>query len=161
MQMDRVKVEVDLPEDAYGYVKVGNRCQVTVDAIPDDRFDGSISMIYPTIDSASRTVKISIRLGNPALKLRSGMTARAKVIQKARDRVIHAPKAAFVIGEEGFFVYRFASDRVHRVPVEIGIQGDGVFEVTSGLNPDDQVVVDGHTGLRDDMAVTVTPAASI
>lgn len=154
MQMDKVKVEVDLPEDAYGYVKTGNSCAVTVDAIPDNRFKGTIAMIHPTIDPASRTVKVTIRLDNPELRLRSGMTARAKVIQKARDHVLYAPKAAFVTGEDGYFVYRLVEDRVHRVPVEVGVQGDGVFEVTGGLSAGDQVVVQGLVGLRDNMAVT-------
>lgn len=158
MQMDKVKVEVDLPEDAYGYVKTGNPCRVTVDAIPDETFSGVITMIYPIIDPASRTVKITISQDNPALKLRSGMTARAKVIQKARDNALYAPKTAFVTGEEGYFVYRLVSDRVQRVPVEIGVQGDGVFEVTDGLDAGNQVVIEGLTGLRDDMAVNAKTA---
>jgi membrane fusion protein (multidrug efflux system) len=154
MQMDKVKVEVDLPEDAYGYIEPGNSCLVTVDAIPDDAFKGVISMIHPTIDAASRTVKITIRLSNPGLRLRSGMTARAKVIQKARDHTRFAPKRAFVTGEEGFFVYKLVSGTVERVPVTVGVEGDGVFEIRDGLVAGDQVVVEGLTGLRDGMAVT-------
>lgn len=161
MQMDKVKVEVDLPEDAYGYVKPGNPCLVTVDAIPDDVFKGVIFMIYPTIDPASRTVRITIRLDNPGLKLRPGMTARARIIQKARDHTRFAPKRAFVTGEEGFFVYKLVSDTVKRTPVTTGFEGDGVFEIKDGLVVGDQVVVEGLTGLRDGMAVTVKMADAV
>jgi len=156
MQMDLVEVKVDLPEEAYGYVKSGNPCLVTVDAFPNETFSGTITMIHPTIDPASRTVKITISLNNKDLKLRAGMTARAKVIQKARDNTISAPKTAFIKGEEGFFIYKMLSGKVKKTDVTIGVHGDGVFEVTKGLAPGDQVVIKGFTGLRDNMAVTAT-----
>ncbi len=156
MQMNLVKVEVDLPEEAYGYVESGNPCLVTVDAFPNETFKGIITMIYPTIDPVSRTVKITISLDNEDLKLRAGMTARAKVIQKARDNTISAPKAAFIKGEEGYFVYKMISGKVKKTDVTIGVRGDGVFEVTKGLAPGDQVVIKGFTGLRDNMAVMAT-----
>jgi len=161
MQMDKVKVEVDLPEDAYGYVKTGNLCRITVDAIPDERFEGTIAMIHPTIDPVSRTVKITISLKNPEVILRSGMTARAKVIQRARENSLYAPEKAFVTGEEGYFVYRLVAGRVQRVPVDSGVHGDGVLEITSGLSAGDQVVIEGLTGLRDGMAVKAKPTETV
>ncbi len=155
MQMDRVKVAVDLPEDAYRHVRTGDPCRVTVDAVPGGTFGGTITKIYPVIDPASRTAKITVAIDNPQRKLRSGMTARAKIIQKARESALHAPVTAFVKGEEGYFVYRLLSDRVHRVPVEIGVLGEGVLEVTQGLEPGDQVVIGGLTGLRHGMSVKI------
>lgn len=156
MQMDKVKVEVDFPENAYGYMQPGNTCLVTVDAIPNDSFKGRISKIYPIINQVSRTVRITISLDNPGLKLRSGMTARVKVIQKAINDVLFVPKTAIIPSEEGFFVFKVTSDTVTKSRVTAGIEGDDVFEIKSGLSLGDQVVTRGLTGLRDGMAVIVT-----
>lgn len=160
MQMDTLEAEIDLPEEAYGYVGSGDPCHVTVDAFPGETFEGVITMIYPTVDPASRTVRVTVTLENPDLRLRAGMTARAKVIQKARDNTVFAPRASFIKGEEGYFVYKVLAGRIKKADVKIGVHGDGVFEATQGLAPGDQVVIEGFTGLRDDLAVTVTSQGS-
>lgn len=155
-QMGSVKLEVDLPEDAFGNLTTGNKSMLTVDAIPNQTFEGTITKIYPTINPLSRTFKVSIALENPEMRLRSGMTARAKVIQQARTDALYAPKAAFLPGEDGYYVYKLTGNTVRKTPVKVGIEGDDTMEVTSGLAVGDQVVILGQTGLRDGMAVKVT-----
>jgi RND family efflux transporter MFP subunit len=155
-QMGAVKLEVDLPEDAFGYLAVGNKTIITVDAIPNQTFEGTITKIYPTINPLSKTFKVSIALANPEMKLRSGMTARAKVIQKARDSIIYAPKTALISGEEGYFVYKVDGSIVRKTKVMVGIEGDDKMEISSGLKAGNWVVVEGLTGLKDGMDVKVT-----
>lgn len=156
-QMGAVKLEVDLPEDAFGNLTAGNKSIITVDAIPGQNFEGTIAKIYPTINPISKTFKVSIALENPELRLRSGMTARAKVIQQARADALYAPKAAFLPGDDGFFVYKLTGNIVRKVKVQVGIEGDDTMEITSGLAVGDKVVTLGQTGLRDGMAVKFSP----
>lgn len=153
MQMDRVKVEVDLPENAYGFMTSGNTCLIRIDALPHETCEGRIIRIHPTINPISRTVKVTVSLDNPGLKLRSGMTARANVIQTARKEVLFVPKAAVVQGETGLFAFKVTSDTVEKTPIIVGIEGDDVFEIRNGLSLGDQVVTKGLTGLRDGMPV--------
>ncbi|HQP31960.1 MAG TPA: efflux RND transporter periplasmic adaptor subunit [Deltaproteobacteria bacterium] len=155
-QMGDVKLEVDLPEEAFGNLSIGNKSIVTVDAIPGQTFEGTISKIFPSVNPISKTFKVTIELANPEMKLRSGMTARSKVIQKARANAIYAPKAAFLPGEDGFFVYKVVGGTVRKIKVNVGIEGDDKIEVTSGLSLGDQVVTVGQTGLKDGMAVRAT-----
>jgi membrane fusion protein, multidrug efflux system len=151
--MLKVKLEVDLTEDAFGYLEAGSKCLVTVDAIPDKSFEGTISKIYPSINAISKTFKVTIIIDNPDLKLRSGMTARAQVVQKTRDDAITAPKVAFLPGEEGFYVFKIYGGKVIRTPVKIGIEGNDTYEVLQGLVPGDYVAVEGQVGLSDGLAV--------
>ena len=159
MRMDKVKVEIDLPENAYGFMTSGSTCLIRIDAMPHETCEGKIIRIHPTIDPISRTVKVTVGLDNPGLRLRSGMTARANVIQTARKDVIFVPKSAVVQGEAGLFVFRVASDKVEKTPIAVGIEGDDVFEIRNGLSLGDQVVTKGLTGLRDGMPV-ITSAAT-
>lgn len=162
MQMDKVKVEVDLPENAYGFVAIGNTCLITIDALPQETCEGKITRIHPTINPVSRTVKVTISLDNPGIRLRPGMTARANVIQEARKDVLFVPKSAVVQGETGLFVFRLAADRVEKTAITVGVEGDEVFEIRNGLSLGDQVVTKGLTGLRDGMAViTSTPPPDV
>ncbi|MGC9325180.1 MAG: efflux RND transporter periplasmic adaptor subunit [Desulfomonilia bacterium] len=153
MQMDPVKVEVDLPEEIYSFIQVGNKSLLTVDALPQESFTGTITKVYPTVDTNSRTFKATITLNNPDLKLRSGMSARARVVQKARKNTLPVPKASIIPGEEGHYLYRLEGDSVERVQVRLGIEGDDVYEVVAGLREGDTVVIRGITGLVDGMKV--------
>jgi membrane fusion protein (multidrug efflux system) len=153
MKMDTVKVEVDLPEEVFGSIKRGNKGVVTLDALHDKSFTGEITKIYPTIDPVSRTFKVTIILKNPNLELRSGMTARSKVVQMARDDALSLPKTAIVLGEEGYFTYMVNTDTIKKVQIFLGIEGDDAFEVLDGLAHGDKVVVRGLAGLRDGMRV--------
>ncbi|HEY9161864.1 MAG TPA: efflux RND transporter periplasmic adaptor subunit [Desulfomonilia bacterium] len=159
--MNRVKLEIDLSEDAFGYLEVGNKCIVTVDAIPDKSFEGTISKIFPSINSVSKTFKVTITIENPDLKLRSGMTARAQIVQKARNDAVNAPKVAFLPGEEGFYVFKISGGKVIKTPVKIGIEGNDSYEVLNGLVPGDYVVVEGQVGLSDGLMVKATLAPSV
>jgi RND family efflux transporter MFP subunit len=155
MQMDRVKVEVDLPEAAFRIIKKGNKGHVTVDAFPDETFEGVITKINPTIDPLSRTFKVTIELANPGLKLRSGMTARTNVVEKAKENAITVPNISLVRGEEGYHVFRVVSDTIQKISVKIGIEGSEETEVFGGLSVGDKVVTKGLTGLNDGMKVKI------
>jgi membrane fusion protein (multidrug efflux system) len=160
MNMDTVKVEVDLPEEIFSSIREGSEGIITLDALAGKTFTGVISKIYPTIDPMSRTFKVTITLENPALLLRSGMTARSKVIQKAREAALCAPKSSLVQGEQGYIIYTINADTVKKSPVKVGIEGDSVFEIIEGISLGDKVVTKGLAGLRDGMGVRIRAQAS-
>jgi membrane fusion protein (multidrug efflux system) len=155
MQMDVVEVEVDLPEEAFGNLKTGNSAFVSFDAIPDAAVEGHITKIHPTIDPVSRTAKITLSIDNPNLKIRAGMTARTKIVQKSKESVVYAPRTALVSEEDHFIVYKVSNNTVKKLKVDIGIVGDDGCEIKNGLAEGDSLVIKGSTGLKDGMAVTV------
>ncbi|TFG91403.1 MAG: efflux RND transporter periplasmic adaptor subunit [Syntrophobacterales bacterium] len=160
MNMDTVKVEVDLPEEIFSSIHEGGQAIITLDAIPDKTFTGKITKIYPTIDPMSRTFKVTLTLTNPALLLRSGMTARSKVIQKSREAALCAPKSSLVQGEQGYLIYIINADTVKKSPVKVGMEGDSVIEIIEGVSEGDLVVTTGLAGLRDGMGVRISEQVS-
>jgi RND family efflux transporter MFP subunit len=157
MQMGTVEVEVDLPEEAFGYVAIGKKGFVSFDAVPDKTIEGKITMIHPTIDPVSRTVKVTLSIDNPDLAIRSGMTARTRIVEMARENVLYAPKNALIPMEDQYVVYKVDSGKATKTTVVVGIIGDDVFEVKEGLTVEDRLVVRGITGLRNGMKVKVVP----
>ncbi len=155
MDMGTVKVEVDLPEEIYSSIRAGNPGAITVDAVPGQSFEGTITKIYPTIDPMSRTFTVTITLENPGLKLRSGMTARSRVVQMVRTDVLAVPGDALIRGEDSYIVYTVRDGIVQRCPVSLGIGGDNLFEVTGGLSEGDLVVLRGLAGLKSGTRVRI------
>ena len=155
MNMDSVKVEADLPEEIFSSIRRGSDGIITLDALAGNTFTGTITKIYPTIDPLSRTFKVTITLNNPALLLRSGMTARSKVVQKAREAALCAPKPSLVQAQQGYIVYIIKNDTVIKTPVKVGLEGDSVFEIIKGVSQGDKVVTRGLAGLRDGMGVRI------
>ncbi len=155
MDMSTIKVEVDLPEEIYSLIRTGNSGTITVDAVPGQSFEGTITKIYPTIDPVSRTFTATITLENPGLKLRSGMTARSRVVQMVRNDALAVPGDALIRGEDSYIVYRVRDDIAERCPVSLGIGGDALFEVTGGLSEGDRVVLRGLAGLKSGTRVRI------
>ena len=157
MQMGTIEVEVDLPEEAFGYVTEGKTGLVSFDAIPDTTLEGKVTKIYPTIDPLSRTIKVVISIDNPNLKIRSGMTARTRIVEMARPDALYAPKTALIPVEDEYIVYKVQKGKAQRITVDVGLIGDEVFEIKQGLQEGEHVVVRGVTGLRNGMKVKTVP----
>ena len=59
--MSTLEVEADVSESSLGKIKVGQPCEITLDALPDSRFRGRISRIVPTVDRAKATVMTKVQ----------------------------------------------------------------------------------------------------
>jgi multidrug efflux pump subunit AcrA (membrane-fusion protein) len=81
-------------------------CEITLDAWPGDIFQGSISEIAPTVDSASRTMEVRVNVRNAGSKLKPGMFAKVKIITERKDSIVKIPAQAVIsrFGEQYVFV---------------------------------------------------------
>jgi len=135
-------------------------CEITLDAWPGDVFQGSVSELSPTVDPTSRTMEVKVNVDNAGSKLKAGMFAKVRVVTESKDGIVKIPASAVInrFGEQ----YVFSVDRsnaenlvVRRRVIIPGILIDGVMEVQSGLGPDEEIVIRGHTLLTDGAKVNV------
>ena len=80
VDIDRVKVGIDVVEGDYRKVSLGQPVAVKVDAYPDKRFDGTITRMSPVLDPRTRTGDVEIELDNSDGDLKPGMFARASIV---------------------------------------------------------------------------------
>ena len=59
--LSSLQVEADVSETNLGLVKVGQPCEIQLDAIPDSRFRGEVHTIVPTADRAKATIMVKVR----------------------------------------------------------------------------------------------------
>jgi HlyD family secretion protein len=91
-----MQVETRIDEADIGMIQVGSEARFTVDAFPDDQFQGRVSEVRlePIVEQGVVTYTTVIRTSNPQLKLRPGMTANVSVLVDQRDEVLLVPAAA-------------------------------------------------------------------
>ncbi|MDD2491764.1 MAG: efflux RND transporter periplasmic adaptor subunit, partial [Bacteroidales bacterium] len=121
------------------------------------RYSGKVSLIYPTIDPMTRTFQAQVSIPNQTMEIRPGMFARAKVELGSKMRVIVPDKA--VIKQQGTndkYVYVLEGDIVKFVKIEMGRRVGTNYEILSGLEAGQKVVVAGMNNLIDNAKVRVT-----
>lgn len=155
-QITPVKILVGISEGDYTKVKKGDNVTLTVDALPGKTFSGSIKRIYPTIDPMTHTVNIEVNVPNQNRELRPGMYAKVNVTFGHSSSIV-VPDAAVVrlqgSGQRNVFVVENGI-AVQR-EVTLGRHFDSQYEILSGLEVGEQVVVKGGSALRNGAAVEV------
>jgi membrane fusion protein (multidrug efflux system) len=150
VSLDPVEVEFSLPEADAARVREGIPIEVTVAPYPDEVFDATVTVVSPTIDPRTRTLRVRALISNGDRRLRPGLFARANLGIARRSDVLMVPEEAVLQRADGQVVYRVVDgNRVRRVLIETGTVRDGAVEVTSGLESGDRVVSRGHADLID------------
>ncbi len=157
-QIQPVKVIINVTETDFTKVRLGMPVDVKLDVYGDELFAGKISRIYPTIDAATRTFKVEIDIPNNDSRVRPGMFARVSINFGEEHHVV-VPDRAIVkqTGSGNRFVYVLnpADSTVSFTFVELGQRLDAEYELISGVNDDDIIVVSGQNSLADGVKVSV------
>lgn len=155
-QIVPVKILVGISEADYTKVKKGDKVSLTVDALPGKTYSGTIRRIYPTIDPLTHTVNIEVQVPNQNRELRPGMYAKVNVTFGHSYNIV-VPDAAVVrlqgSGQRNVFVVENGT-AVQR-EVSLGRHFDGQYEILSGIEEGEQIVVKGGSALRNGAAVEV------
>jgi RND family efflux transporter MFP subunit len=157
--LDPLEVVFSLTELDTERVRAGQDIQVSVGAFPDRVFHGVVTFISPTVDPATRTLRIKAEIQNDEGHLRPGLFARVSLGVSPRSGVVMVPEEALIQRSEGAVLFKIGpDDRVKRVAVTTGAHDGGLVEVRGDVRPGDRVVRRGHGGLADGAQVAVRDA---
>ncbi len=151
-----VKVLIAISENDMSLIRTGMPVSVTFDAFGDETFEGTVSRIYPTVDTSTRTFEVEIRIPNPSEKIKPGMFARVTIDLGHKSNVV-VPDRAVVkqTGSGNKYVYVYHNGRVSYNRVELGQRLDNSYELISGIEDGDTVVTSGQTRLAHDIPVEI------
>ena len=149
VEMDQVKVIVNVIESDLNKIELGRQVTIEVDAL-SEAVEGQISQISPTLDLASRSVKVEIRVDNRNVQLKPGMFAKVRIPVDVRENVVLIPRSALIeSGEDGaasvFTVD--AANKGQRRLVQLGLIQNDVVEV-GGIKVGEKVIVAGQFSLK-------------
>lgn len=155
-QIRPVKLIVNVSESFFTQVKKGMTVNIRLDVYGDEVFEGKVSLIHPTIDPTTRTFPVEIRIDNNDERIRPGMFARATMNFGTIHRIV-APDQAIVkqSGSGDRYIYVYRDGKVSYNKVELGRRMGDRYEVISGVEDGDQVVVAGINRLMNGMEVEI------
>ncbi len=154
-----MRVIADIDEADIGGVKEGQRVSFTVDAFPDDKFEGQVTQVrqQATTESNVVTYEVVISAPNNDLKLKPGLTANVTIFTLEKNGVLVAPAKAlrFMPNEALLKKEETIEDveapnklwtkegnvfKAHKV--ETGTTNGMLTEIVSGINAGTEVLVD-------------------
>lgn len=156
-QIRPVKIMINVSENLFAKVRKGMKVYTSFEAYGDEEFTGSITRIYPTIDSATRTFRVEVSVPNNDQRVRPGMFARVTLPYGKSTHVIAPDRAVNkLMGSGDRYVYVLQADGTVRYSkVELGTRLDTEYAILSGLNDGEKVVVKGQTALTNGCKVKV------
>ncbi len=156
-QINELKAYVNVPETYFPLVKEGMKVNVYSDIYPDKVFPATIEIVYPTIDPASHTFTLKLRIPNSSELIRPGMYV-STVLDLGRTEALVVPYQAVLrlIGSNNRYVFVDEGGVAKRVFVEIGERHDQTIEISSdSLKVGDPIVTTGQAKLVDGVRLNV------
>lgn len=121
-------------------VRVGSRVLVTVRSLLGRQWTGRVTFILPTADSMTRTLTARIDVANTDGELRPGMYAAIDALSGGPPALSVPVTAVLPTGRRNLVFVNRGNDRFEPREVHIGVKGDSLVEILSGLKPGDEVV---------------------
>jgi membrane fusion protein, multidrug efflux system len=149
MQVDPLKVNVNITEQFYPLIKIGMKAEVVADVYKGEKFTGTVFRIAPTINSASRSFITELELPNKSGLLKPGMFVRVSMdLGEVETFVVPANTVLIQEGTNIRFVFLNKNNVAERVEVTLGKRFDDKLEIlSSNIREGDMLVTEGQARL--------------
>ncbi|HMP84016.1 MAG TPA: efflux RND transporter periplasmic adaptor subunit, partial [Verrucomicrobiota bacterium] len=141
-----VWVQAQIYEQDLPFVQLGQEAEVSLSYLPDRKFRGRVTYIYPTVDAMTRTARVRMEFHNPGYLLKPGMFATVQVrAELDKDALLVPDSAVLRSGEKNTVFVALDGGKFEPRTVTLGPRGEGdVYQVFSGLDEGDRVVTSGQ-----------------
>lgn len=156
MQITPLKVIANVSEQYFTNVKLGMPIELKIDLFPDAQFSGTVSLIHPALDPATRTFTVEVKVPNNFKTLRPGMYART-IFNMGTKQGVLVPDVAIMkqVGTAERYVYVVKDGIAERRAVKVGRQIGSDVDILSGVAAGDEVAITGLAKLYDGAKVEV------
>ncbi len=139
--LSQVWVLAEVAERDIALVKVGSVARVNIEAYPGKDFAGKISFVYPTLNTATRTVQVRVEIANPKGLLKPAMFANVSLPVGSGAAVLTVPSSAVIdSGKRQVVLVQLAEGRYAPRDVKLGGRSGEYVEILDGLAEGEQVV---------------------
>jgi len=150
-----LRLRLEIPERMAPWTKLGQTCEVDLEAFPGRIFRGKVWRISPTVDQTKRTFVAEALIDNPDNVLKSGSYARARMTTQKVDeiKVVPARAVAYILGTNKAFVVK--DGVIEARDVKIGERLENQIEIVEGLAAGETVATTGVNRLDTGAKVTI------
>ena len=149
VQISQLKALIGISATYFPLITKGMKADVKSEIYPDLTFDGEIYKIYPTIDNATKTFTVEVKIQNNNLKLRPGMFSKIQ-LNLGKGNAMLVPNIALVkqTGTNDMYVFVNKNNNAQKTLVKTGRMFDDKIEILEGLSIGDEIVVVGQNKLE-------------
>jgi len=133
--------EQDLP-----LIRLGQEAVVTLSYLPNRKFRGRVTYIYPTVDPMTRTAQVRMEFHNPGFMLKPGMFASVELVSDVSPLALLVPDMAVLrSGERNTVFVALGDGKFEARQVTLGVRGENdMLQVLDGLEAGERVVTSGQ-----------------
>lgn len=157
-KINPLKAYVNLSEQYYLSVKKGTKVELHSNIYPDRTFTGTVSIVYPTIDPASRTFTVEVQIPNNDEALRPGMYGTINFFIGNTETVVAPAIAVLKLqGSNDRYVFLNQDGKAKRVSVKLGKRFEDQIELISDeIHEGDELIVVGQGRVVDGSPLKIT-----
>jgi RND family efflux transporter MFP subunit len=151
--MSSLEVEADVSESNLNQVRVGQPCEIQLDALPEQRFRGEVHLRVPTADRSKATVMVKVRFLDKDRRILPEMSAKVAFLSRPvtaeeKNPRIALNQSAVVNRKKVEAVFLVEGDRVAETPITLGNPMGDMVEVVKGVKVGDRVVLNPPDRLK-------------
>jgi RND family efflux transporter MFP subunit len=135
-----LEAQAAIPESRLTAIRVGDAALLHVEGLSAP-LQTEVSSVGDTIDPATRTYRVKMRVPNPEHRLKAGVFARVEILPEAKRDVLLLPRGAIRSEDGRSRVYTVQGGRAVAVPVQLGIVSEDAAEVLTGVRVDHEVII--------------------
>lgn len=154
--IDNLQIRAKIPERHISELKIGQKADIKLQAYPDIIFSASVVKISPVVDPATRTKEILLNFDQKDSRINAGMFANLTLYTTVYEGLIAIEQEALINIGDDYYLYVVKEDNtVERRLVTLGKNVDGYYQITSGINAGEEIVVEGMLTLYDGATVNI------
>jgi RND family efflux transporter MFP subunit len=158
--MNSLEVEADVSESNLSQIKLGQPCEIQLDALPERRLRGAIHMIVPTADRSKATVMVKVRFIDKDSRILPEMSAKVAFLARMAKPDEQKPRTALdrtslVDRKDKKVVFVVKEDRVVETPVALGSRMGDMVGVLGGVKAGDRVVLNPPDQLKNGSKIKI------
>ncbi len=157
-----LQVEADVSESNIERITTNLPCEITLDAYPDQRYQGFVNKIVPTADRAKATVQVKVKFKSYDARVLPEMSAKVVFLSKEPDKsdenaksIITVPASAVVTRSGQQVVFVVKEGKVLQTAVTVGKSLGSMVEIQQGISQGERVITKVDDRIKDGMKVTV------
>lgn len=144
--MNSLQVEADVSESNIYMIKIGQPCEIQLDALPEKRFRGKVHMIVPTVDRTKATLMVKISFIDNDPRILPDMSAKVSFLSKELDDKENTPllainKDALVYEQGKIYVYVIQKNKAIKKEIITGREFADLIEVKKGISAGETIIV--------------------
>jgi len=157
MDMDIIRLIIDLPETEADNISVGMNAVITFPELVGKEFSVKVSRMANIIDNTSKTMEVQIDIPNKTHVIKAGMYAEVNLQLKSDGEKLSLPNESVIAVKSEFFVYKVTDGVVQKILIKKGLSNNQFFEINSDeIISSDNIIIEGKALVKDGMSVNIS-----